>query len=129
MALWQNFGTAFFAQGMIFLFPLIIIGGWKSRKNFSVQIAFFGWLGLLFAESLLFPFASVRGGFFHAGAAFQPIWFVLAPIGLAALVVRMTRNKRKSAPMLKFIQFDPRVNNGLDQYFAGKNPRCRVWLE
>ena len=93
-ALWQNLGTAFFAQGMIFLFPLILVGGWKSRHVFRVQIAFLGWLCLLMAESLLFPFAGVRGGFFHAGTAFQPIWFVLAPIGLDGLLARMARKNR-----------------------------------
>ena len=95
IAVWQNLGTAFFAQGMIFLFPLIIIGGWKSRHLFRVQIAFLGWLSMLIAQSLLFPFASVRGGFFHAGAAFQPLWFVLAPIGLEVLLVRIVKRSRK----------------------------------
>jgi hypothetical protein len=95
LAVWQNLGTAFFAQGMIFLCPLIFFGGWKSRHMFRVQIAFLGWLGLLIAESLLFPFASVRGGFFHAGTAFQPMWFALAPIGLDGFLTRTVKNNMK----------------------------------
>jgi hypothetical protein len=94
----QNLGTAFFAQGMIFLSPLIMIGLWKCRHLFRVQIAFLGWLCLLMAESLLFPFASVRGGYFHAGAAFQPVWFVLAPIGLDVLLTWIVRKNRKFIP-------------------------------
>jgi hypothetical protein len=88
-AVWQNMGTAFFAEGMIFLFPFIILGVWKGRHLFSVQLGVLGWLCMFLAESLLFPFASVRGGFFHAGTAFQPLWFALAPLGLDSLAVRI----------------------------------------
>jgi hypothetical protein len=93
-ALWQNLSTAFFAQGMIFLFPLIIVGVWKGRHSFRVQLGVLGWLGLLLVESLLFPFASVSGGFFHAGTAFQPLWFALAPLGLEALLVRIPADNK-----------------------------------
>ena len=93
VSLWQNLGTAFMAQGTIFLSPLIVIGGWKNRHLPVVRFAFSGWLILLLAESFLFPFASVRGGFFHAGAAFQPLWFVLAPLGLEALLDGLSKYK------------------------------------
>jgi len=53
-----------------------------------------GWLLLLIAESFLFPFASVRGGFFHAGTVFQPLWFALAPVGFEILLVRFSKNKK-----------------------------------
>ena len=89
-ALFQNLSTAFFAQGMIFLAPLAAVGLWGNRKVFRVQVAVLGWLTLLLAESFLFPFASVSGGFFHAGATFQPLWFVLAAAGLERLVQRRT---------------------------------------
>jgi hypothetical protein len=91
LALWQNFTTAFAAQGMIILFPFIIIGVWKERWQFCVQMAVFGWVLLIFAESILFPFASVRGGFFHAGAAFQPVWFAMAPLGVDVLINRVVK--------------------------------------
>lgn len=92
-ALWQNLGTAIFAQGMIFLSPFILLGAWKNRRSPSVIIACTGWTMLLFAESFLFPFASVQGGFFHAGAVFQPMWFVLAPVGIEELGEIVTRRK------------------------------------
>jgi hypothetical protein len=94
-AIWQNLGTAFFAQGMIFLVPLVIIGGWTKRHSFLVQLGVFGWLGMLLSESLFFPFASVRGGFYHAGTAFQPLWFALAPLGLDVVSARMAQNNNK----------------------------------
>ena len=36
--------------------------------------------------TVIFPFAGSRGSFFHAGAAFQPYWWVAAPIGLDAVL-------------------------------------------
>ena len=93
-ALWQNLGTAFFAEGMVFFSPLILWGIWKLRNQFRVQVGLLGWLLMLLAESLLFPFASVNGGFFHAGAVFQPVWYALAPLGLEALGERLVKWNR-----------------------------------
>jgi hypothetical protein len=41
--------------------------------------------------TLVFPFAGARGGFFHAGAAFQSFWWALAPLGLSRLVDSLYR--------------------------------------
>jgi hypothetical protein len=76
---------------LIFLFPLIVIGVFHHRRMFRVQVGVLGWFLLLIVESLLFPFASVNGGFFHAGTAFQPLWFALAPVGLEILMVRFSK--------------------------------------
>jgi len=80
---------------MIFLTPFIIVGAWKERHSFLVQVGVLGWSGMLLAESLLFPFASVSGGLFHAGTAFQPLWFGLAPLGLEAFLARLSGNNKK----------------------------------
>ncbi len=90
----QNLGTAFFAEGMIFLAPLIIVGAWKIRHSFRIQLCIVGWLILFLIQSILFPFASVRGGFFHAETVFQPLWFVLAPLGLNSLLETVSRGRR-----------------------------------
>jgi hypothetical protein len=90
-ALWQNLGTAFFAQGMIVLVPLVILGVWKRRDTLRVKVGVLGWLAVWMAESALFPFASVQGGFYHAGTALQPLWFALAPAGLDALIAPFVR--------------------------------------
>jgi len=100
-AILQNLSTAFFAEGMIFLSPLIIAGVWKERHSFRVQLGGLGWFGMLMAESLLFPFASVNGGFFHAGTAFQPLWFALAPLGLDTLLARIARNNKVSTRLAR----------------------------
>jgi hypothetical protein len=89
----QNLATSLFAQGSLFLTPLILIGAWNTWHSARVRVGVFGWLLMFLAESLLFPFASVNGGFFHAGAAFQPLWFVLAPVGLDVVLKRILKNQ------------------------------------
>ena len=97
-----NFGNAFGAQGGIFLFPLILIGLWQLRRDLRTKIAVTGWLILFAVMTLIFPFAGPRGSFFHGGAAFQPYWWVAAPIGLDA-VIRWLRSRGqftdKNAPI------------------------------
>ena len=85
-ALAFNTGNTFAAQGEIFLFPLILIGLWQLRADLRIRIAITGWLILFIVMTIVFPFAGSRGSFFHAGAAFQPMWWVAAPIGLDALL-------------------------------------------
>ena len=82
----SNFGNAFGAQGGIFLFPFILIGLWQLRRELRTKIAVTGWLLLFAVMTVVFPFAGSRGSFFHAGAAFQPYWWVAAPIGLEAVL-------------------------------------------
>jgi hypothetical protein len=98
----SNFSNAFGAQGGIFLFPFILIGLWQLRRDLRTRIAVTGWLILFIVMTLIFPFAGSRGSFFHAGAAFQPYWWVAAPIGLEA-VLRGARNRGqftdKNAPV------------------------------
>src|SRR5690349_20030765 len=89
-----NFGNAFGAQGGIFLFPVILIGLWQLRRDLRTKIAVTGWLLLFAVMTIIFPFAGSRGSFFHAGAAFQPYWWVAAPIGLDALLSWARRHGR-----------------------------------
>jgi len=79
-ALKFNLLNAFAAQGGIFLFPFILIGLWQNRKDERIRLASIAWLGLLFVMTVIFPSAGARGGFF------QPVWWVLAPLGLESIV-------------------------------------------
>ncbi len=93
MALKWNLLNAFAAQGEIFLLPFILTGMWLYRKDERVRVALLGWAGLLFVMTIVFPFAGARGGFFHSGSAVQPMWWVLAPIGLdRAIAAARSRN-------------------------------------
>lgn len=90
-ALQNNLGNAIAVQGGILLFPFILAGWWKSRHNPLVRLAGLAWLLLLAGMTILFPFAGARGGYFHAGAAFQPLWWALAPLGLESVVAAARR--------------------------------------
>ena len=87
MALRWNLLNAFAAQGGIFLFPFILIGIWKYRKDERIRLGLMAWSGLLLVMTLIFPYAGSRGGFFHSGAALQSLWWTLAPPGLEVIVI------------------------------------------
>ena len=80
-------------QGEVFLLPLIGVGLWDLRKNRRVQLAGLAWLLTFGAMTVVFPFAGARGGFFHSGAALQPVWWALAPLGLER-AIEWGRRKR-----------------------------------
>jgi len=81
-----NFANTIAVQGGIFLLPLIIIGLWRLRGDLRIRLAALAWLGIFAIMTLVFAFAGPRGSFIHAGAAFQPIWWSAAPLGLDVLV-------------------------------------------
>lgn len=93
-ALGANLLNAFAAQGGIFLFPFILIGVWQYRRDVRVRFALLAWTILLNVMTFIFPFAGPRGAFFHSGAALQPIWWVLAPVGLDAAVAFARKKNR-----------------------------------
>lgn len=82
----QNLESAFAVQGEIFLFPLILIGGWTARRDRRVRWGGLAWLLTFLALSLAFPYQGARGGFFHSGAALQPLLWALVPVGLEAFM-------------------------------------------
>ncbi len=90
-ALGMNAQNAIGAQGGILLFPFILVGVWQARRDLRVRLAAIGWLLLLAVMTLIFPLAGARGGFFHAGVAFQPLWWALAPLGLEQTVSAIRR--------------------------------------
>jgi hypothetical protein len=91
MALRWNLLNAFAAQGEIFVLPFILAGLWLYRRDDRVRLASFAWFCLLLVMTLVFPFAGARGGFFHSGAALQPMWWTLAPVGLDRIVAAARR--------------------------------------
>ncbi len=86
-----NFENTFAAQGGILLFPFILIGLWQLRAELRVRLAVLAWFGLFALMTLAFPFAGSRGAFFHAGAAFQPLWWAAAVPGLDFLTLTARR--------------------------------------
>jgi hypothetical protein len=76
-----NLKTALFVQGQIILAPFILLGAWRHRRSMSVQSALFSWLLIFVIMSFVFPFAGIRGGYFHSSAAYQTIIWCLAASG------------------------------------------------
>ena len=85
-ALSNNLQSGFAAHGGIILFPFIVAGIIYYWKDERVKLTSIAWLILFFVMTVLFPFAGARGAFFHAGAALQPIWWSLAPLGLESIL-------------------------------------------
>ena len=85
-ALGLNSLSAFAVQGTIFLGPFIVVGMWVKRKDWRVSVGAIGWLVVFLMMTLIFPFQGARGGFFHAGAGFQPLFWALVPVGLLTAI-------------------------------------------
>jgi hypothetical protein len=81
-AMGLNLQTTLGVQGEIFLAPLILIGLWQMRKNHLIWLAGSGWMLTFLVMTMIFPFQGARGGFFHSGAVFQPLFWAVAPLGL-----------------------------------------------
>jgi hypothetical protein len=73
-------------QGQIFLAPLVLIGAWQLRSDLRVQLGLLAWGVTMVSMTVLFPFPGSRGGFFHSGAALQPLVWVLASVGLDSFI-------------------------------------------
>lgn len=87
-----NLQSGFAAHGGIILFPFIVAGIIYFRKDERVKLAVTAWLTLLFVMSFIFPFAGARGAFFHSGAALQPLWWTLAPLGLDEILLSLRKH-------------------------------------
>jgi len=90
-ALSNNLQSGFAAHGGIILFPFIVVGIIYYWKDERVKLACLAWLILFFVMTFVFPFAGARGAFFHAGAALQPMWWSLAPLGLESILLSLRK--------------------------------------
>jgi len=85
-ALGLNMQTLLAVQCQIFLLPLIISGLWRLRHSRAVQAGLLAWSLTFLAMTLVFPYQGARGGFFHSGAALQPLFWAVTPVGLFAFL-------------------------------------------
>lgn len=97
-ALWTNLQTAFAVQGLILLFPLVIWGLWRLRRDRRIWLPLLGWALIFGLMTLAFPFPGARGGFFHSGAALQILFWAVVPVGLEAFIDWMSA-KRNWEPL------------------------------
>jgi hypothetical protein len=82
----SNLQTALVIQGQIILLPLIVLGFIQYRKDKVIRSVLVTWFLVLVVMTVVFPFAGSRGGFFHSGAAFQPIFWIMAAVGLDCFI-------------------------------------------
>jgi hypothetical protein len=84
------------------LLPLMLAGMWVNRKDWRVSLGILAWIGIFLTMTLVFPFQGARGGFFHAGAALQPLLWALVPAGLVVFISWGERTRKwNSARALK----------------------------
>jgi hypothetical protein len=85
-ALGQNLQSALAVQGQIYLLPFMLLGGWRWRSDWRAGMGVTAWLLTLGVMTVAFPYAGARGGYFHSGAALQPILWAFAAAGLDVFV-------------------------------------------
>jgi hypothetical protein len=84
-ALLINLQSSVASLGMVFPGALAVLGIFRFRRDRRVQLGLLYWLLLIFVMTVVFPFAGMRGGFFHSGAALMPLIWVMIPPGLDVL--------------------------------------------
>lgn len=97
-ALGLNLVTTLAVQGGIILLPFILVGGWNKRRDWRVILGVSAWLITFLIMSLAFPFQGARGGFFHAGAGLQPLFWALVPVGLSIIVNWIAKKRDWESP-------------------------------
>jgi hypothetical protein len=100
-----NLQTVLAVQGQVFLFPLILIGLWQLRRTPPIQAGVLAWMFTFLVMTLVFPYQGARGGFFHSGAALQPLFWAVAPVGLHSFIEWGERkrgwNVRQAGPVFQ----------------------------
>jgi hypothetical protein len=101
----NNFQTALAVQGSILLLPFLLAGMWKLRSCPSIWLGAGMWLLTAVLMTFVFPFAGVNGGFFHSGAALQPFFWAVVPVGIESIVLWYARLRHLNWPlgMLRFV--------------------------
>ena len=105
-ALGTNLQTWLAVQGGVVLLPFALGGLWLLRRLSSVRFGAGMWLATFGVMTLVFPFAGINGSFFHSGAAFQPLIWAAAPVGIEAAVVWLAqrRNWQRGRQVLRFVE-------------------------
>ncbi len=78
-------------NGLVFLAPLMALGGWELRRSHLVRLMAVYLVGLIVLMVGVLPFVGVHGGFFHSSAALMPGLWALTPSGLERAVAWASR--------------------------------------
>jgi hypothetical protein len=114
-------------NGLVFLFPFVLVGWYHQRRQRTQQLALL-LLGLiLLAHSLAFTFPGPRGGFFHASAAVQPFLFAAGVAGLGASIRWLGRRRRWRVAQAQAIFFAAAVVGALALSVYAAGERVPAW--
>ena len=103
-ALWLNTQTVIAVLGLVFLVPLVVIGGWRQRKHALFRLAACYAGLLLVAMTFVFTFPGPRGGLFQSGGLLLPFIFTAALVGLdVAIEWAATRRRAWDANSAKHV--------------------------
>ena len=81
-----NIKTGLFVQGQVMLLPFMVVGIYRNKNQPGVKVSFYA-LGIFYLiMTVIFPFAGMRGGFLHSGAAFQPLLWALGGCGFQEVI-------------------------------------------
>jgi hypothetical protein len=105
-ALSTNLQTIVAVQGLIVLFAFIIVGALRYRRKGEVSLGIWMWAVTAGLMTIVFPFAGTNGSFFHSGAAFQTLFWALAPVGIEDAVRRVAglRKWTKGDSVRRFLE-------------------------
>jgi 4-amino-4-deoxy-L-arabinose transferase-like glycosyltransferase len=100
-ALWMNIKNLILVNGLVFLGPMMVIGGRILKKHLLVRMAFIYLILLIIIMSFVFPFAGARGGYFHSSMAVMPVLWALVPLGLRRVLELGVRYRHWNAQQAK----------------------------
>jgi hypothetical protein len=81
-------------EGVIFLTPLMLVGLWRRRTDFTRGFWVYA-LGVHLAMTLVFPFPGARGGLFHSATALVPWWMAFGVSGLDDVLAWAVKRRRR----------------------------------
>jgi hypothetical protein len=93
-ALLANVQTWIGVQGTIVLLPFTLVGMALLWRKSAVRWGAWLWLITLGLMTIIFPYAGINGSFFHSGAAFQPLIWACAPVGIEAVIGWLARKRK-----------------------------------
>lgn len=96
-------------QGAIIFFPFIVLGLWRRRHVPFMRGIWIFAVGIHLAFALVFPYAGVRGGFWHAVASLVPIWAVVGLLGLDDFIEVIAKRRKRWKPSVA----KPLLSSGL----------------
>lgn len=81
-------------EGVIFIAPLMLIGLWQRRTDFTRGFWLYA-IGVHVAMTLVFPFPGARGGLFHSATALVPWWMAFGVSGLDDVLAWAVKRRRR----------------------------------